>query len=438
MTDQEMQVQEALLDKTSEMAEILDSANTHLKEMSENITKVTEYDKPRKDLANAFLGMLKGDPGEDGNDGKTPTREELIEIIEPLIPAPIPGQTIDEEKVINKILKQIPPLVEPLIPTVKDGKPGAPGKDGKAPTKKELRELIKSLIPAPIPGKPGQDGTTDSPFEIKKKLESLKNEYRLDASAIKGLDKYIIQISTRPRGGGTSTGSGTVGPGTINEIAYFNSATTVASLPVATYPSLTELSYLKGATSAIQTQLTGKLNLSGGAMTGAVTMFMTAVTGSVLDISNSAAGAAQASPTLNVLRTGSTGSAIRAENRAQSLGGPPPFQASDQSFLYGIGYNSRTSSGFSNFGFWCEGADAFFDTDLANGMTWKMSNTAKMWLSTAGALRVTTTYTSGAPNGGTAGDWKFGIRVAATVALDTTQYLQVDIGGTLYKVGVVT
>lgn len=43
-----------------------------------------------------------------------------------------------------------------------------------------------------------------------------------------------------------------------------------------------------------------------------------------------------------------------------------------------------------------------------------------------------------APNGGTAGEWKLGIRVAATTTLDTSQYLQVDIGGTLYKVGLVT
>ena len=43
--------------------------------------------------------------------------------------------------------------------------------------------------------------------------------------------------------------------GTINEIAYFNSASTISSLAVATYPSLTELSYVKGVTSAIQTQL---------------------------------------------------------------------------------------------------------------------------------------------------------------------------------------
>ena len=46
--------------------------------------------------------------------------------------------------------------------------------------------------------------------------------------------------------------------GTINEIAYFDSATTISSLAVATYPSLTELSYVKGVISAIQTQLDNK------------------------------------------------------------------------------------------------------------------------------------------------------------------------------------
>jgi hypothetical protein len=48
------------------------------------------------------------------------------------------------------------------------------------------------------------------------------------------------------------------GTGTINELAYFNSATSIASLAVATYPSLTELAYVKGVTSAIQTQLNAK------------------------------------------------------------------------------------------------------------------------------------------------------------------------------------
>jgi hypothetical protein len=50
------------------------------------------------------------------------------------------------------------------------------------------------------------------------------------------------------------------GVGTANEIAYFTSGQVIASLAVATYPSLTELALVKGVTgSAIQTQINGKM-----------------------------------------------------------------------------------------------------------------------------------------------------------------------------------
>jgi hypothetical protein len=48
------------------------------------------------------------------------------------------------------------------------------------------------------------------------------------------------------------------GSGVTNEIAYWTSASALGSLATATYPSLTELSYVKGVTSAIQTQLGSK------------------------------------------------------------------------------------------------------------------------------------------------------------------------------------
>jgi len=43
-----------------------------------------------------------------------------------------------------------------------------------------------------------------------------------------------------------------------------------------------------------------------------------------------------------------------------------------------------------------------------------------------------------APTGGTAAAWKLGSRVAATVVVNTTEYIEVDIGGTLYKLATVT
>lgn len=56
-----------------------------------------------------------------------------------------------------------------------------------------------------------------------------------------------------------------IGSGSANEIAYWSESTTLGSLTTATYPSLTELSYVKGVTSAIQTQIGTKVT-SGGAL----------------------------------------------------------------------------------------------------------------------------------------------------------------------------
>jgi len=58
------------------------------------------------------------------------------------------------------------------------------------------------------------------------------------------------------------------GTGTTNELAYFTDSTVIASLSTATYPSLTELSYVKGVTSSIQTQLNGKQNTLTNPVTG--------------------------------------------------------------------------------------------------------------------------------------------------------------------------
>lgn len=57
----------------------------------------------------------------------------------------------------------------------------------------------------------------------------------------------------------TGGGGGITGSGTTNEIAYFTGATAIGSLTTATYPSLTELSYVKGVTSGIQAQINGKI-----------------------------------------------------------------------------------------------------------------------------------------------------------------------------------
>lgn len=55
-----------------------------------------------------------------------------------------------------------------------------------------------------------------------------------------------------------SSGTFPLGTGTSNEITYWSGANTIGSLTTATYPSLTELSYVKGLSSSAQTQINGK------------------------------------------------------------------------------------------------------------------------------------------------------------------------------------
>jgi hypothetical protein len=62
------------------------------------------------------------------------------------------------------------------------------------------------------------------------------------------------------------------GTGTTNEIAYWSGTNTLGTLAVATYPSLTELSYVKGASSALQTQITARATSASPTFTGTITL----------------------------------------------------------------------------------------------------------------------------------------------------------------------
>lgn len=100
------------------------------------------------------------------------------------------------------------------------------------------------------------------------------------------------------------------GSGTANEIPYWVDSNTLGTLSVATYPSLTELSYVKGVTSAIQTQLNGKqatgnyiTSLTGeatasGPGAASVTLTNSAVIGKVLTGYTSGAGTVASTDTI--------------------------------------------------------------------------------------------------------------------------------------------
>ena len=87
-----------------------------------------------------------------------------------------------------------------------------------------------------------------------------------------------------------------------------------------------------------------------------------------------------------------------------------------------------------------------FYTNNTRQMT--LSNAGELWvgyttdqgaynLQVNGAALADGGYRSGAPNGGTAATWKLGIVVAGSYTA-ASNYLQVDVGGTLYYIGLVT
>jgi hypothetical protein len=78
------------------------------------------------------------------------------------------------------------------------------------------------------------------------------------------------------------------------------------------------------------------------------------------------------------------------------------------------------------------------------------TNSERMRITSGGNVLIGTTTDGGqklqvngdiktaAPTGGTAAAWKLGSRVASSMAFDSTQYIEVDIGGTLYKLALAT
>ena len=76
---------------------------------------------------------------------------------------------------------------------------------------------------------------------------------------------------------------------TTSQLVATDASKNLESLDVATYPSLTELSYIKGVTSAIQTQLSSKLSsavTSLNGLTGATQTFATATTGTDFSVAS--------------------------------------------------------------------------------------------------------------------------------------------------------
>lgn len=68
------------------------------------------------------------------------------------------------------------------------------------------------------------------------------------------------------------------GTGTVNELAFWTTSNAIGTLAVATYPNLTEISYVKGVTSSIQTQFNARTKKYAANIGGATSIAITAAT----------------------------------------------------------------------------------------------------------------------------------------------------------------
>lgn len=112
----------------------------------------------------------KGDPGqsikgEKGNDGYTP----------------IKGKDYFTGEEIKSFKEEIRPIKG------QDYFDGKDGEDGKDADETKIIDKVLSLVPV---AENGKDGSPDSPIDIKNKLETLQDDERLDAKAIKGLPNF--------------------------------------------------------------------------------------------------------------------------------------------------------------------------------------------------------------------------------------------------------
>lgn len=194
-----------------------------LKEILKELNKIRLLEKIKKtqdigaivDILQSIIGKINLAKGEKG---ETPTKEELLALIKPLIPAPIKGdkgesiqgrpgkdaKPIDETKIIKEVLKKIP------VP-----KDGIDGKD--ADEKKITADILKKVSD-----------------EIETALENLKEDKELEIDDVKNLKKTLKGLEKKISDGRTYFGGGG-GVGKHNVVAYDLSSSLSADGSVRTF-----------------------------------------------------------------------------------------------------------------------------------------------------------------------------------------------------------
>lgn len=141
----------------------------------------------------------------------------------------------------------------------------------------------QNFVPSAL-GVSSADSTTTLPF----KIDSVTGRLYVDLAGGSGTVTSVSVVTANGVSGSVATATttpaitltlGAITPSavqisglTASEIVGTDASKNLVSLAVVTYPSLTELTYVKGVTSAIQTQLNAKAPLSSPTFTGTVTV----------------------------------------------------------------------------------------------------------------------------------------------------------------------
>jgi hypothetical protein len=132
------------------------------------------------------------------------------------------------------------------------------------------------------------------------------------------------------------------GSGTTNELAYFTGGQVLGSLSTTTYPSLTELSYVKGVTSDIQTQINGKIT--------------SVVAGENITVDNTdpanpvVASSVQSDPNKTILGTGVLGDELRFDQPVTGFSGGTVTLDDSSNYYHFLSDTSPTTFDFSGVG----------------------------------------------------------------------------------------
>lgn len=159
-----------------------------MKELYKETLRTQQMNEAKQDAEIVNIRFLKGDKGD------SPTNEELLQLITPLIPAPVNGN--DGYTPIK-------------------GKDYFDGEDGSAPSKKELLALIKPLIPVAIEGTAGKDAVIDQDSLVDTIIEKIRKDKALDVSDIRNFQSFVYggtkyKVSELMHGGSSSSGATTL------------------------------------------------------------------------------------------------------------------------------------------------------------------------------------------------------------------------------------